>query len=256
MTGEYRVVFRGDIIEGFDPAAVRESASRKLKASEDQITRIFAARTAVLKKRVDRAIGERYVAELRNIGMNVQLEDIPATAEAACAPSVTPAPPSPGASDMEKTQLADANALAAYLNDAATHIPVPVAAPATTQGPEVDAVHAGTWIGSPDALNQYVEVADAQLAAPDPAPARTEPVFATVPETATDSVLPLQAADPAPAEESARIASPFGAADALQHDEPAPVEAAPAPGFVQQHRTTLMAAGVLIVVLLLALWML
>jgi len=75
-----------------------------LKASEEQITRLFSGRSAVLKKGLSKEMGEHYVSELKRIGMHVRLEVIPV------APVVV-------ASDLEKTQLATPDALARYLND-------------------------------------------------------------------------------------------------------------------------------------------
>ncbi len=106
MTDDYRVVFKGEILEGFDPEAVRIKAAAKLKAAPEQVSRMFSGRTSVLKKGITQELGERYVKELGKIGMRVVLE------------SAAPPPPAqtaPALPDLEKTQLADPDALSRYL---------------------------------------------------------------------------------------------------------------------------------------------
>lgn len=120
MANEYRVVFKGKILEGFDPELVRSKAQVKLKTTPEQIARLFSGRQAVLKKGISAELGERYVQELRRIGMLVTIEAMPAPA-----PQPTPALVS---SDLEKTQLADPQALARYLEEQ----PAPASAPFLT----------------------------------------------------------------------------------------------------------------------------
>lgn len=117
METEYRVVFAGTVLEGFDPEVVKHAASSRLKASPEQVERLFSGRTAVLKKGLNSEMGARYVVELTRIGMQVKLEATILTA--AASPAIQPpAPPRPApSSDLEKTQIATPDALARYLND-------------------------------------------------------------------------------------------------------------------------------------------
>lgn len=126
MTNEYRVIFAGAVLEGFELEAVKKIASERLKASPQQIDRLFSGRNAVLKKGLSHELGERYVAELRRIGMMVELDiqqpEAPATLAPPVAPPVKPvaaaAHPAPiASSDLEKTQIANPDALARYLRD-------------------------------------------------------------------------------------------------------------------------------------------
>ncbi|MDO6385507.1 hypothetical protein [Uliginosibacterium sp. 31-12] len=130
MASEYRVVFKGEILDGFDPEAVRIKASAKLKASPEQVERLFSGRSSVLKKGIAADVAERYVKELGKIGMRVKLE---AVAEAARTPPPTPVVQA--FSDLEKTQLADPLALSRYLQgeqDAAS-APTVIVTPAQQQ---------------------------------------------------------------------------------------------------------------------------
>lgn len=133
MANEYRVVFKGEILEGFDPELVRSKAEKKLKTNPEQITRLFSGRQAVLKKGISAELGERYVQELRRIGMLVTIEAMPAPA-----PQPTPLPVS---SDLEKTQLADPQALSRYLEEQADPANAPtLIVPASRQASLMQAV--------------------------------------------------------------------------------------------------------------------
>ena len=76
MSTEYRVMFAGVVLDGFDVETVKKTAAMRLKASNEQITRLFSGRTAILKKGLSHELGERYITELRRIGMLVKLEAI------------------------------------------------------------------------------------------------------------------------------------------------------------------------------------
>lgn len=113
METEYRVVFAGKSLDGFASEEVRKVASARLKASPEQIARIFSGKPAVLKKGLTEKSGAHYVTELRRIGMDVRLESN-------TPPSTMPtpkAPEAPGSNDLEKTQVATPDALARYLRD-------------------------------------------------------------------------------------------------------------------------------------------
>lgn len=168
MESPQRIVFRGEIIEGFDAEEVKLSAKSRLNASSSQIEQLFSGGPAILKKGLDAVSGARYLALLAHIGMRASLE--PQSAEASPAPepqSPPPAPPPPAsqatvAFDAERTQLAGAADLARYLSDAP--------APASTAEPEP--------VAEPEA-------SFAPVAEPEPA-TRSEPV--SIPERVASEV--------------------------------------------------------------------
>lgn len=102
MESSHRIVFRGEIIEGFDAEEVKLSAQSRLGASPSQIEQLFSGRPAILKKDLDAASGERYLALLAHIGMRASLE--PQGDEAGPAPE--PASPTTAPSDSERSPLA------------------------------------------------------------------------------------------------------------------------------------------------------
>lgn len=251
---EYRVVFRGQILAGFDETEVRGKAERRLRVNAEMITRLFSGRSAVLKKGLSLGEAERYVSALREIGMDVRHE----------APAAPPAPQQvtrPAApvvhdhEDLEKTQIANPSALAAFLHD------LPEMPPPAPQAPATAALEsARTLVVDSAALNRYLDAAadysglesvmPKNIALPPRKPAGSAASAAARPAqrpelhvTAfTPTRTPQTAPQPVPAPSAARtptppptqaptrntMASPFGAAAALS-DAQEDVQAGAAP---------------------------
>lgn len=95
MESSLRIVFSGEVIEGFDPEKVKLSASARLNASPSQIEQVFSGRPAVLKKGLNAESGARYLALLAHIGMLARLEnetpDVEPTSVPQPAPEAAPA---------------------------------------------------------------------------------------------------------------------------------------------------------------------
>lgn len=114
MEPSYRVVFRGDLRPGFELSAVKQAAEVRLKAPAAMLAQLFSGRRVILKKGISQEIGQRYLAELENLGMQAFLEaeatEPPAIADAPPTPAVTPpaVAPSPVAGSDMKLNLAPA----------------------------------------------------------------------------------------------------------------------------------------------------
>lgn len=136
MTNRFRVLCKGRIAEGFEREQVIEAATRRLKAPRAQIERLFSGKASILKKDLSKEQGERYVQELARIGLVVHLRPMP---EENSQPAAQPFPdlgsdtgdadsdfPTLPANatvsfaqsvDLEKTEIASADAIARYLQD-------------------------------------------------------------------------------------------------------------------------------------------
>ena len=79
MDKTFRIVFQGAVRDGLDPAAVRQHAATRLKASPTQIERIFSGARAVLKQGLDAAQGQAYQRALEQLGMIITVEEISST---------------------------------------------------------------------------------------------------------------------------------------------------------------------------------
>lgn len=131
MTPDCRVIFTGKLLDGFDPELVREKATRRLKASAEQIEKLFAGRPAVLKRGLSAEQAEQYRQTLARIGMEIEVE---CSAPAAAAPAAAPAAVQIATEDMEKTLVAGPDALRRYMEELPPAQPEPTpAAHAPTQ---------------------------------------------------------------------------------------------------------------------------
>lgn len=74
MSSQFQIAFHGELLDGFDPNAVKASAGRRLKAAPGQIDRVFSGKRVVLKKGLTDETAQRYAKELERIGMRVSIE--------------------------------------------------------------------------------------------------------------------------------------------------------------------------------------
>ncbi|HSD36326.1 MAG TPA: hypothetical protein VLC92_02390 [Rhodocyclaceae bacterium] len=74
MALQFQIVFQGKLLDGFELAAVKASAARRLKATPEQVDRLFSGKRAILKKNLPDDTAQRYAGELRRIGMLVVIE--------------------------------------------------------------------------------------------------------------------------------------------------------------------------------------
>ncbi|MBO6556877.1 MAG: hypothetical protein JJ921_10355 [Pseudomonadales bacterium] len=88
MSGEtYAIVFKGEVVDGFDAAAVRAQLSKLLKADTKKTAALFSGKQIVLKKTADKAEAAKYGRALKKVGADVKIKVIKAEAP------VQPAPP-------------------------------------------------------------------------------------------------------------------------------------------------------------------
>ncbi len=108
MEASLRIVFAGEVLEGFDHAEVRQAAATRFGVTGDALERLFSGQQVILKKGLTEATGQRYVALLERFGMRARLiptrNSVPQEAR--------PAPPKDNF-DPEQTQIVRANDLRA-----------------------------------------------------------------------------------------------------------------------------------------------
>lgn len=106
MASVFRIVFKGELVEGFELATVKSEAVRKLKASDAQVDRLFSGKRAILKKGLSDEEASRYASSLERIGMRVILEP-----DQDAEPAPLP--------DMEKTMVVNASTAARMISSMA-----------------------------------------------------------------------------------------------------------------------------------------
>ncbi len=72
----YRIVFSGELLDGFQMQDVQKAAAIRLKVGEAQLARLFSGEPTVLKKAVSAEASSPYLAELERMGMKARLESL------------------------------------------------------------------------------------------------------------------------------------------------------------------------------------
>ena len=86
MDERYRLIYRGEILDGQHRAVVKRRLTELLKLGDAQVEKLFAGQPVVLKRDVDRATAARYQALFKKAGGRLRV-----TAEAAAEASGAPA---------------------------------------------------------------------------------------------------------------------------------------------------------------------
>lgn len=110
MDERYRLIYRGEILDGQHRAVVKRRLTELLKLGDAQVEKLFAGQPVVLKRDVDRDTAARYQALFKKAGGRLRV-----TAEAAAgasgvpdtaAPRVASAAPADAAVSATETQVA------------------------------------------------------------------------------------------------------------------------------------------------------
>lgn len=106
-----QLVFRGEVLDGFDPAKVRQQLGEQLQLDPARLDHLFSGRRVVIKRSIEREQGLRHVQQFARLGARLMLEnsDMPATGKASAeAPVPIPIPvpaPSPAGGAAEALSL-------------------------------------------------------------------------------------------------------------------------------------------------------
>lgn len=137
---QYRIIFRGELLDGFNRDEVSQTAAQRLGLKPEQMDTIFSGQAVVLRKGLDKANAARYLGELRKIGMRAKVQEMTVVPRPAITPPPQPAPqPAPGF-DPEKTDIyVPARPLSSALDEAADALPAIPAIPAAAPRPALPA---------------------------------------------------------------------------------------------------------------------
>jgi uncharacterized membrane protein YhaH (DUF805 family) len=103
---QVRLVFAGDLLDGFSPDDVKRRFAQAFQIDEDRVAAMFSGGRTVLKRTMGRDDADRYVQKLRKLGMRVLVEPLGeavglkplAAAAAAATPATAAAAPAKPAS--------------------------------------------------------------------------------------------------------------------------------------------------------------
>lgn len=193
MSKQYRLVFEGETLEGFDPADVRRKVGEHMKLDAARLENLFSGRRVVLKRGVDEDRAHRHKRQFASLGGRLVIEPD----DGAPSPPRAPRPPAP-APKPDRSVLDAAPTTAP--------MPMPLSAPPVMRG--AGAINGGTpalppGISAPDfglvPTAEEAREAQAVLAAQAPpprgdfaAPAPTRSPRRLAPDAAAAG-LPMQA---------------------------------------------------------------
>ncbi len=78
----YAIVFKGEIIDGFQPISVKAHMARLLKADIDKMQTLFSGKQIVIKRTADKAEALKYANALKKIGADIKVRAIKTEATA------------------------------------------------------------------------------------------------------------------------------------------------------------------------------
>jgi hypothetical protein len=181
----YRLSFRGELLDGQDPATVRERVAALLKLDAGKAEALFSGRPVVLKRDADRQTAAKYQAAFRNAGAKLRVER--------AAEDATDAPPAPAPEAAAPRKPTLAERLAAQAEPEGTP-----PAPAREEG------------ATSDHIGREEEASDTIAWTPTAVPQ---------PEAGAEPARPEPAATPSPAPASLTLA-PVGADLLAAHERP------------------------------------
>jgi hypothetical protein len=101
MDEAYRLVFRGEFLEGQHPAVARKRLVQALQLNDAQAEKLFSGHPVVVKKRADAATAARYQDLFKQAGARLRVMPLASEAPAAEETTATDAGASSGASALE-----------------------------------------------------------------------------------------------------------------------------------------------------------
>lgn len=87
MSGQFEVLFHGEVYASVDPDQAQADMAKLFRQSPEAVKRLFTGKTWVLKDGLDRATAERYQVELAKIGLISELRDLKPTTPSKPEPS-------------------------------------------------------------------------------------------------------------------------------------------------------------------------
>lgn len=137
MDDRFRLVFRGEVLEGQHPAVVRRRIAEALKLSDEKIETLFSGKVVVLKRDADEQTASRYQALFQKAGARLRLLPVASAAEDATE--------DPG----EDAALPVSASSGSGLSVAADYVAPPSAPAAAIEAPDFAVAEPGSLLGEP-----------------------------------------------------------------------------------------------------------
>lgn len=82
MSDHFNLYFAGELVSGADPETARSNLAKLLKASPQQLQKLFDGRSHLLKKHVDKSEAIKYRKALQQAGIKIQVKPAATPTEA------------------------------------------------------------------------------------------------------------------------------------------------------------------------------
>ncbi len=183
MSDTYKLVFRGEVLDGQHPAVVRKRLAAAASFQEAQLDKLFSGQPVIVKREADTATAARLQGLFKNAGARLRV--LPVDGEATrAAPSTAVETPAatdtadsagyellPAGSDLlrqnERTEFVPRNVDTGRLSLEGARFTLPDAAPARATGPDISHLSlaaAGSDLGEPSEAPPEAPVPDFGLA--------------------------------------------------------------------------------------------
>jgi hypothetical protein len=96
MSNTYAIVFKGEILDGADSAAVQQKIGAMFKADAAKLAALFSGKPIAIKKNVDEATANKFIAAFAKAGAKAYVKNMAAPAPAPQQETITAAPTSSG----------------------------------------------------------------------------------------------------------------------------------------------------------------
>lgn len=97
MDGKYRLVFKGEVLDGQHRAVVRRRLVEALKLNDAQAEKLFSGTAVVLKKEADATVASRYQALFKKAGARLRVMPLESGSTTSAASVAAPASTRPAA---------------------------------------------------------------------------------------------------------------------------------------------------------------
>jgi len=233
MSERYRLVFRGEVLEGQQKAVVKQRLGATLKVAGERLDAMFTGKAIVIRKDADTDTAARFQIAFERAGARLRVLPVATGAEPPVDAAPSRAPETTARATVESAAIADASGFSlapvgALLVDPSPPPPAPavdtsrftLASPGATLGTPADVTAA-----APDVSHLTIAAPGATLGEPNPEPPPVVPVPAWKVAQA-GAVLARRAPDVAPLVDvdalGFEIAPPGALLDEAEREPPPP----------------------------------
>ena len=152
MDEKYRLIFRGELLDGQHRAVVKRRLSEALKLKDGQVEKLFSGQPVILKREVDRTAAAQYQALFKKAGAQLRVKAEAGTGDALADSVSGAAQTAPAATAQAQSGASASDAGTTGRPAIATNVDAP------------DFKVQSTWFPAPEAPRAEIEAPDYSVA--------------------------------------------------------------------------------------------